>query len=146
MFCNSYLRVFSEKNPSKSANYPHLPKETAPHFCGGWCSRYLFSRLGQSIVLPWCSAQRIIIIMIAGGQSYHNSASVRWTLAGRKKPRSFDRGLCSQCLVSRLGQLSFAVKKHAGGMFQAKKKPPDFSGGLCSRYLFSRLGQAIVLA
>ena len=44
-----------------------MPKETAPHFCGGWCSRYLFSRLGQSIVLPWCSAQRIIIIMIAGG-------------------------------------------------------------------------------
>ena len=36
------------------------------------CSRYLFSRLGQAIVLP--------------------SVSVRWTLTGRKKPRPFSRG------------------------------------------------------
>ena len=33
----------------------------------------------------------------------------------RKKPRLFSRCLCSHCLLSRLGQLSFAVKKHAGG-------------------------------
>ena len=45
-------------------------------------------------------------------------ASVQWTLAGRKKPRLFSRGfLCLRYLVLRLGQLSFAVKKHAGGMF-----------------------------
>jgi len=32
-------------------------------------------------------------------------------------------------LVSRLGQLSFAVKKHADGTFQAKERPPTFVGG-----------------
>ena len=35
-----------------------------------------------------------------------------------KKPQLFSRGsLCLRYPFSRLGQLSFAVKKHAGGMF-----------------------------
>ena len=64
--------------------------------------RYTILRLGQSIVLPWCSAQRIKIKMIAGGNHTTTSASVRWTLAGRKKPRPFGRGfLCLRYLFSR---------------------------------------------
>ena len=47
-----------------------------------------------------------------------------------KSPDISVEALCSRYLFSRLGQLSFAVKKHAGGMFYAKKKPPTFVGGL----------------
>ena len=43
------------------------------------CSRYLFSQVGQGIVLP--------------------SASVKWTLAGRKKPRLFSRGFVFALLI-----------------------------------------------
>ena len=46
--------------------------------------------------------------------------------------------LCSRYLFSWSGQLSFAVKKHAGGMFQAKKNLLLSQEALCSRYLFSR--------
>ena len=49
--------------------------------CEVLCSRYLSSRVGQRIVLP--------------------SASVRRTLAGRKKPPPFCGGLCSRYLSSR---------------------------------------------
>ena len=52
-------------------------------------------------------------------------ATVQWTVAGsivnvkikekRTKPKLGSK--CSRYLFSRLGQLSFAVKKHASGMF-----------------------------
>ena len=56
-------------------------------------------------------------------------ANVRWTFATaalhtpeyRKRTKPKLGSLCSRYLFSRLGQLSFAVKKHTGGMFQAKK-------------------------
>ena len=55
------------------------------------CSRYLFSRLGQSIVLPWCSAQRIMITYDCRWQSYLYYGSVSWTSTGRKKTTLSDR-------------------------------------------------------
>ena len=142
--------------------------------------RYIFSRLGQSIVAPQklsggqFQAQCNILTVIKESRKLLlaafmfalpiftvrativlPSASVQWTLAGRKKPRLFSRGyvfalpiftvratilcrqetcrwhvlgkekepsrsltlLCLRYLFSQLGQLSFAVKKHAGGMF-----------------------------
>jgi len=67
-------------------------------------------------------------------------------LQAEKSPNLSVEALCLRYLVSRLGQLSFAVKKHAGGMFQAKKKEPSFRLTLrCLRYLVLRLGQSIVL-
>ena len=56
----------------------------------------------------------------------------------RKAPTFRSVSLCSHCLFSWLGQLSFAVKKHAGGMFQVKKSPDLSVRALCSHYLFSR--------
>ena len=52
---------------------PHINKKK-PHnwSCEVLCSRYLFSQVGQGIVLP--------------------SISVRWTLIGRKKPQPFGWG------------------------------------------------------
>ena len=52
------------------------------------------------------------------------AASVRWTLAGslhnsnkRKRTKPKLGSMCMHYLASRLGQLSFAVKKQSGGLF-----------------------------
>jgi hypothetical protein len=82
---------------------------------------------------------------IAGISYYVN---IEKTPKQKQKTSYFRRRLLySRYLFSRLGQLSFAVKKHAGGMFLGKEKEPSICLTLlCSRYLFSRLGQSIVLA
>ena len=87
----SFMRLYIRRCILSTTIYAKSPDFSVEALC----SHYLFSRLGQSIVLP--------------------SVGVRWTPTGRKKPRLFSRGLCSHYLFSRLGQLSFAVKKHAGG-------------------------------
>lgn len=38
--------------PSASVRWTLADKKEPPHLCGGWCSRYLLSRLGQAIVTP----------------------------------------------------------------------------------------------
>ena len=64
------------------------------------CLRYLFSRLGQSIVAP--------------------SGTVQWTVPGAKKPRLFSRGfLCLRYLFSRLGQSIVMPQQVSGGHLQA---------------------------
>ena len=66
--------------------------------------------------------------------------AVRRTLAGKKESDFRMTLLCLRNLFSRLGQLSFAVKKHAGGMFlNGKEKEPSFRLTLvCWHYLSSR--------
>ena len=60
----------------------YFSKKKPPTFVGGSCVR-----------VAWLSWQANVLSC--------RIKSVRWTLLGRKKPRSFDRGLCSRYLSSR---------------------------------------------
>ena len=96
------------------------------------CLRFLPSWVGQRIVLP--------------------SASVQWTLAGRKKPRSFDRGFMLALPIfpgsrppSIVGVhvLNFCVRDgnrwtHMTINTNFVKSSNLSVGALCSRYLSSR--------
>ena len=89
------------------------------------CWHYLFSQVGQGIVLP--------------------SASVQWTLAGRKKPRLFSRGFCVRVTYfpgrpkyrHGVGTVRWTVPAVIYELY--KVKDHNFRCGLlCSRYLFSQ--------